>query len=94
MRTLMTTMMESLTMRTLMTTTMEFLTNWKAIEEMKGAVLQRAVHRIRSSFQCATTRTAGSGWTGGPLRGTPGCLVSWDTGLDSGDPDVARSGPG
>ena len=31
-------------------------------------------------------------WTGSLHRGTPGCLASWDTGLDSGDPATNGTG--
>merc|ERR1711971_647009 len=54
---------------------------------------QHMVHRIKSSLLCATTRIAGSGWTGSLLRGMPGCLVSWDTGLDS-ENLGKKTGPG
>ena len=45
-----------------------------------------------SSLQRVSTRAVGSGWTGLPLLGTPGCRASWDTGLELGAMELGLGG--
>merc|ERR1719500_2660087 len=53
------------------------------MEKKKDCLRQFLVHGIQNSLRCATTRTAGSGWTGSRRRRR---LASWATGLDTEDP--------